>query len=215
MELHTAPATAAAVLPALLAGLAAGLGVALPLGAVGVLLLQEGMSRGRQAAMAAATGVATVDLAYAGIAVLAGRAVAEALAGREGLVRLVGAVVLAALAVRGLRAAVRPDAEPGDPPVAAAARGAFWRFVGLTALNPLTAVYFTVLAAGLGERVQGPAPAAAFAFGVFVGSWAWQAVLGIAGAVAGARLPARARTWTSIAGYSIVLAFAAVLASSA
>lgn len=72
-----------------------------------------------------------------------------------------------------------------------------------------------MLAAGLGERVQGPAPATAFVLGVFAGSWAWQAVLGIAGTLAGARLPARARTWTSIAGYSIVLALAAVLASSA
>jgi threonine/homoserine/homoserine lactone efflux protein len=215
MELDAAPAAAAGALPALAAGVVAGLAVALPLGAVGVLLLQEGMSRGRRAAMAAATGVATVDLVYAGAAVPAGGAVAAVLAGREGLVRLVGAAVLAGLAVRGLRAAARPTSGLAGPSNAAAARGAFWRFAGLTALNPLTAVYFTVLAAGLGEGVRGPASAFAFVLGVFAGSWTWQTVLGLAGALAGVRLPARARTWTSIAGYGIVLALAIVLALSA
>jgi arginine exporter protein ArgO len=153
MDLHVAAIAASPALPALLAGVAAGLGVALPLGAIGVLLVQEGMSRGRRAALSAANGVATVDLAYAGVAVLAGGAVAQALIGREGLVRWAGAVVLAGLALRGLAKSRRPAAEFDRPPAAAAARSAFWRFVGLTALNPLTAVYFTVFVLhGLGRR---------------------------------------------------------------
>jgi arginine exporter protein ArgO len=219
LGLATTATSAPAVLPALLVGVAAGLGVALPLGAIGVLLLQEGMTGGRRAAMAAATGVATVDLVYAGVAVLAGGAVTEALAGREALVRWTGAIVLAGLAVRGLAGARRPAPDrrtrrpardrPSHP------FSSFLRFVGLTAINPLTAVYFTVLAAGLGQRVSGAAAATAFAIGVFVGSWAWQSVLGLAGSLAGARLPTRARTWTTIAGNGLVLIFAAVLAHSA
>jgi len=219
MDLGLAPTatSAPAVLPALLVGVAAGLGVALPLGAIGVLLLQEGMTGGRRAAMAAATGVATVDLVYAGVAVLAGGAVTEALAGREALVRWTGAVVLAGLAVRGLAGARRPTGVPGASREIALATPfrSFVRFVGLTAVNPLTAVYFTVLTAGLGQRVSGAAAATAFAIGVFIGSWAWQSVLGLAGALAGARLPTRARTWTTIAGNGLVLIFAAVLARSA
>ena len=91
-----------AVLPALAAGLLAGLGVALPLGAVGVLLLQEGMLRGRRSALLGASAVATVDLAYAAAAVVAGGLVTAALAGRQSQVRLTSAVVLAALALHGL-----------------------------------------------------------------------------------------------------------------
>lgn len=84
-----------------MAGAAAGLGVAVPVGAVGVLLIQEGM-RERRGAMAAAAAVATVDLAYAALATALGSLVAEALSGVEAWVRLVSALVLAGIAARGL-----------------------------------------------------------------------------------------------------------------
>lgn len=204
------------VLPVAVAGVAAGLGVAVPLGAVGVLLLQEGMTHGRRAALAAASGIAAVDLVYSAAAVLAGAAVATALTGREGAVRLSGAIVLAGIALRGLlgTARRRRDRE-SSLKQATSAGSAFFRFVGLTALNPLTAIYFIVLAAGLGERLRGPAAGAAFIMGVFVGSWVWQVLLALAGTAAGARLPTRARIWTSVAGYSIVLGLAVALALSA
>lgn len=203
-----------APLVAALLGVVAGLAVALPLGAIGVLLLQEGMVRGRRAGLAAATGVATVDLMYAAGAVLAGGFVTQSVVGRESGVRLLGAVVLTALALRGLLRALRYR-ESTEASTQTTSRGAFWRFVALTALNPLTAVYFTVLAAGLGERVRGPAAATAFALGVFAGSWVWQAGLAVGGAYAGRRLPSGARTWTSVAGYGIVLVLAALLGLSA
>ena len=72
-----------------------------------------------------------------------------------------------------------------------------------------------MLAAGLGERLRSPLPVAAFVLGVFVGSLAWQTVLALTGAAVGTRLPASARTWTSAAGYAIVLALAVTLALSA
>ncbi|MFD7169359.1 hypothetical protein [Streptomyces violascens] len=69
-----------------MAGAAADLGVAVPVGAVGVLLIQEGM-RERRGAMAAAAAVAaavaTVDLVYAALATALGPLVAEALSGVE------------------------------------------------------------------------------------------------------------------------------------
>lgn len=87
---------------ALAAGLVAGLAVALPLGAVGVLLLQEGMTRGHRSALLGAAAVAAVDLVYAIAAVLAGTAVTAALAGRQGQVRLTSALVLGGLGLHGL-----------------------------------------------------------------------------------------------------------------
>ena len=62
------------------AGLAAGLGIALPLGAIGVLILREGVERGIRMAAVAAFAVATVDFAYALVAVVVGERVAQALA---------------------------------------------------------------------------------------------------------------------------------------
>jgi arginine exporter protein ArgO len=196
------------VAAALGAGALAGLGVALPLGAIGVLIVQEGITGGWRPAFAAGTGVALVDGAYAALAVAAGAAVTGVLAGRERTVQLVGAVVLVAVAVRGLLALRRP-AEPGPPvPHARVLR----RFVGLTAINPTTAVYFVVLTAGLGHVVSGPAAGTAFAIGVLVASCAWQLTLGGAAALAGSRLPRWLRVATSVAGYVLVAGYGVRLA---
>lgn len=199
-------------------GAVVGLGVAMPLGAIGVLLLQTGMSSGWRTAAAGGLGAATVDLLYATLAVLAGTAVSGALVGHEKPVRLVGAAVLAGVAVVGVAGAWRgrrtlatdvPDdaaVGPGSP-----AR-AYLRFVVLTAVNPLTVVYFTAVAAGLGERLGGWPDRSAFVVGIGVASAAWQLALAGGGALLGARVPAAVRTAMVLAGYGIVAAFAIALA---
>jgi threonine/homoserine/homoserine lactone efflux protein len=198
---------------ALGAGALAGLGVALPLGAIGVLIVQEGITGGWRPAFAAGTGVALVDGAYAALAVAAGAAVTGVLTGRERIVQLVGAVVLVAVAARGLLALRRP-AEVGRPvPHSRVLR----RFVGLTAINPTTAVYFIVLTTGLGTTkgghiVSGAAAGTAFALGVLLASCAWQLTLAGAAALAGARLPRGLRVATSVAGYVLVAGYGVRLA---
>jgi arginine exporter protein ArgO len=197
------------VLTALGAGALAGLGIALPLGAIGVLIVQEGITRGWGAAAAAGTGVALVDGAYAAVAVAAGTAVTRALEERERAVQIVGAVVLVGVAVRGLaRLRLPPDA--GLPvPHGRVLR----RFVALTAVNPMTAVYFAVLTAGLGRIVSGAPAGTAFAVGVLLASCAWQLTLAGMATVAGTRLPPGLRVATSVAGYLLVLGYAARLAA--
>ena len=192
-------------------GVLAGLGVAVPLGAVGVLLIQEGVTRGWRPAAAGATGVALVDGGYAVLAVAAGAAVSHALAGRERAIQVIGAVVLLAVAIRGLLALRRPQREdgvPAEPPGAQVLR----RFVALTAINPLTAVYFVALTAGLGRRVSGVASGVAFVAGVFLASWTWQLALACAGAAGGSRMPGWARTATGLVGYAVVTGYAIHLA---
>jgi arginine exporter protein ArgO len=210
---------------AVTAGVLAGLAIAVPLGAIGVLILQEGLTGGWRPAAAAATGVALVDFGYATVAAAAGTGVTALLAGRARVVQLVGAVVLLAVAARGLITLRRaagpapetwpvggeprgPDAGRAGAPVGRVLR----RFVAMTAVNPLTAIYFVVLAAGLGATVAGWRAGSAFVVGVFVGSWAWQLVLAGIGTFAGARLPRWARTGTSVAGYLIVIGYALRLA---
>ncbi|MEU1078138.1 hypothetical protein ABZ404_36730 [Streptomyces sp. NPDC005878] len=102
------------------AGAAAGLGVAMPVGAVGVLLVQQGM-RDRRGAVAAASAVAAVDFAYAAVATALGPWVASTLAGVEAWVRLVAAGVLMVIAGRGLWGSRGPATPPG--PAAAGANG--------------------------------------------------------------------------------------------
>jgi arginine exporter protein ArgO len=108
----------------------------------------------------------------------------------------------------GLRRCEADDAAQIEPPTAHVLR----RFVALTAVNPLTAVYFVALTAGLGSRVTGPAAGVAFVAGVFLASWAWQLVLATAGAWGGSRMPGWARTATSLVGYAVVTGYAVHLA---
>ena len=90
------------------AGVAAGLAVAVPLGAVGALVLDTGLRHGTRPALAAGLGVATMDGVYAAAAALAGASVAAALAPAQGAIRLVAAAVLAVVALALLRGALRP-----------------------------------------------------------------------------------------------------------
>ncbi len=64
----------------------------------------------------------------------------------------------------------------------------------------MTAVYFVVLTAGLGEVVADPASRVAFATGVLLASLGWQLTLAGAASLAGARLPSWLRAATSVAG---------------
>jgi arginine exporter protein ArgO len=206
-----------ATLSALLVGVVAGLGVAVPLGAVGVLLLRTGIASGWRVAAAGALGVASVDLGYAVVATAFGSAVAAVLRGHEHQVQLVGAAVLAAIALRGLWRVWRGRgrvAEGGPDAASATARpGRTWaRFVGLTALNPMTVVYFAVVAAGVATRWDGAAAPAAFVVGVGAASAAWQLVLAALGAFAGARSGPRARVALGVLGDAVVLALAVALA---
>lgn len=198
------------------AGALAGLGVALPLGAIGVLIVREGVERGPRPAIAAALAVACIDLAYATLAVVLGARVSAALAGYERVIQVVGAGALTVVVVVGVRGTLRAARSPrADLPGAAdplPSRSVFLRFAALTAVNPMTAVYFVALTVGLSAQLTGAGAGSAFAVGVFVGSLAWQLVLAVGGSVAGARMAPSLRVGVSLVGYAIVAMYAVRLA---
>jgi len=201
------------VIEPLVAGLLAGWGVAIPLGAIGVMIVDLGMRAGFRPAAAAAAGVATADLLYAAIAAAAGATAAAALAPHEHPVRLVSAAVLAALAAFGLRATRRPAVSAAAP---ARVHRAYLRFVALTSINPLTVAYFAVLIAGLPSVASSSAAAkVVFVAGAGAASLSWQLVLAGAGAALHHRLPPSARLYTALAGNAIVLALAVRMALAA
>ena len=224
-------------LAALGLGAAVGLGVAMPLGAIGVLLLQAGMVHGWRRAAAGGAGAALVDTAYAGAAVLVGAGVGAVLAGHEGTVRVLAGAVLASIALHGVRQVLRGEgaavtALPATPAMAPSASGSaaaaapvrglaapqaptsagmLLRFVALTAVNPLTVLYFTVVAAGLAERLAGPAPRVAFVLGIGLASALWQLGLVATGAVVGARVCPGLRRLLVLLGHGVVLVLAGAL----
>ncbi|WP_157732589.1 hypothetical protein [Cellulomonas sp. PSBB021] len=81
---------ASSVTTAAVLGAVAGLSVAVPVGPVAVLIVREALVRGRSAGLAAAGGVASVDLAYAMVAVLLGTQVSRLLTGHEQWLRVGG-----------------------------------------------------------------------------------------------------------------------------
>jgi arginine exporter protein ArgO len=205
---------------AFLAGIIAGYGVAIPVGAIAVLIVDAGLRRGLRVALAAGAGAATADGVYALVAAVAGAAVARLIGPVEVELRWLSVAVLIVIAARGLLG-LRHEAGTLQGDGAAAATGSgqpgeagrtYLRFLGLTIVNPTTVVYFAALILGLPAVGDGGGERAAFVTGAFLASLSWQSLLAGIGSVAHGRLPPRARLWTSLVGDLIVLALAANIA---
>jgi threonine/homoserine/homoserine lactone efflux protein len=109
---------------ALLAGLAAGLAIAMQVGAVSLLLMEAAVVSGPRVGVAAGMGVAAADLGFAAVAAAAGGAAGAALSSHETEIRVVAAIVIAAIAVHGLIALARERDGAGREREADAADGA-------------------------------------------------------------------------------------------
>jgi threonine/homoserine/homoserine lactone efflux protein len=196
---------------ALIAGLIAGIAIAMQVGAVSLLLVEAAVVAGPRAGVAAGMGVATADFGFAAVAAAAGGAAGAALASHETEIRIVAALVLAAIALHGLVAVVRESA--GAAPGAVTAGGVrahYARFLAITAANPLTIASFAAVAAAL--TLDGPVAAVAFTAGVGAASAGWHLVLSLAAGHAGRWITPGIRRGLAIGGRLLVLAIAAHLA---
>ncbi|WP_409074112.1 LysE/ArgO family amino acid transporter [Micromonospora chalcea] len=207
---------------AFLAGLVAGYGVAIPVGAIAILILGLSARTSFRVGSAAALGVATADGMYAAVAALGGAAVASGLAPFAGPLRLIAAGVLLALACLTAWRAMRPPApaqEPNSPAPAQepSPRGgldtpvrAFAAVLALTLLNPATVVYFVALVLGRGDVLgSGGAGAIAFTAGVFLASASWQLLIAGGGSLIGRALTGpRGRRVTALLSSAIIAALA-------
>jgi arginine exporter protein ArgO len=196
---------------ALINGVLAGYGIAIPVGAIAILIVTTGMRCGFACAASAGAGAATADLVYATVAVTAGTAAARALEPWAGHIRIISAVVLVILALGGLtrlRATDKASAALVTPQRTDLA-ATYARFLGLTIINPLTIVYFgtMVLGSTVGKSLNF-AEAAVFVAGAFAASLSWQTLLAAVGAGARRGLSSRLRTVTSVVGNLFILGLA-------
>lgn len=217
----------------LLAGLAAGFGVAIPVGAIAVLVMGLAARTSFRVGAAAALGVATADGLYAAVAALGGAALVTVLAPVAGPLRVVAAVVLLALAtltaVRALRSArssavAGPDSGTTSTSGGSGAAGrsfagrwdmetaprAFAGVLALTLLNPATVVYFAALVLGRQDSAAPALPAAgAFVLGAFLASASWQLLIAGGGTLVGRILAGpRGRLGTALVSSAIIAALA-------
>ncbi|WP_326838210.1 LysE family transporter [Amycolatopsis rhabdoformis] len=190
------------------AGALAGYGIAVPVGAIGAVLVGLAARTSPRVAAAAALGVASADGVYAALAVTGGAALTPVLAPVAGPLRWASVVVLVALAAhtavsawRRYRAGDTPRAE-APPPSAARA---YASFLGLTLLNPATVVYFTALVVGGTATGSG----ALFALAAFAASASWQLLLAGGGVLLGRVLAGRrGRLTTALVSSAVIVALA-------
>jgi threonine/homoserine/homoserine lactone efflux protein len=196
---------------ALLAGLVAGFAIAMQVGAVSLLLIEASVVRGPRIGLAAGMGVATADLTFAAIAAAAGGAAGAALSSHEAEIKVIAAVVLAAIAFHGLVKIARGAGSGAlGAPQAGTPAGHYARFLAITMANPLTIASFAAVAAAL--SLDGPSAAIAFAAGVGAASGAWHVGLTLAAGHAARWITPRIRHGLAICGRLLVLAIAVHLA---
>jgi arginine exporter protein ArgO len=199
---------------AFLAGLVAGYGVAVPVGAIAILIMGLSARTSLAVGASAAMGVATADGVYAAVAVLGGAALAGAIAPVATPLRIVAAAVLVALAVHTAYGAVRHYRDPtraarsdtglGTP------RRAYLGVLALTLLNPATIVYFAALVLGrqAGDTLSA-AGETAFVAGALLASASWQLLIATGGSLVGRLLSGRrGRLATAVVSSVLILALA-------
>jgi arginine exporter protein ArgO len=202
---------------ALVAGLLAGYGIAIPVGAVGAYLVALTARTSLRVGAAAGLGIATVDFGYAVAAVVGGAALAGVIEPYAEPLRWTSAVVLLVMAAAGAIAARRRHraAPSADTVVHPAQKGretplrSYVTFIGLTAINPLTVVYFAALVIGTGAELAAGADAVVFAVAAFVASASWQLLLAGGGALLGRFVTsARGRLVTAFGSSAVIVVLA-------
>ncbi len=175
---------------ALISGLLAGYGVAIPVGAIAVLILGLSARTSLAVGTGAGLGAATADGIYAALAALGGAAIAGLIRPVATPLRWLAAVVLLAFAVRTAALAWRHHRDPSR--AARPDRGlttpgrAYLGLLALTLLNPATVIYFSALV--LGRQTGGGRSAAAsavFVVAAFAASASWQLLLAAGGSAVG------------------------------
>ncbi|MCX6025123.1 MAG: LysE family transporter [Chloroflexi bacterium] len=197
----------------LVGGLIAGYGIALPVGAVAVLIVNAAIRSGFPAGFAAGAGAATADTLFAALAALAGFIIAQALQPYSDALRVVGGLVLMTIAGAGLWKGLM--AQPGAPGTGEAHHllTTYLQFVAITGVNPLTMVYFTALILGRNPASSNDLLSAnlLFVVGAGVASLSWQTFLAAVGSLAARHLTPRFRLAATVVGNLIVLGLGARL----
>ncbi len=205
------------MIEAALAGAVAGYAIAIPVGAIAVLIIHTGIREGFGHGVAAAAGAATADGIYSTIASLAGLGITAVIGPLLMPLRIVGGVALVLIGARGLIALRSPRAI-GEPTDAIALqrprRQTYLSLLALTMLNPATIIYFAALTVGLpflggvGERL-------AFSAAAFAASFSWQVLLAVFGTALGRGAGARLRQPTIVLGNAIVIVLGLLIVAEA
>lgn len=195
---------------AFLTGVLAGYGIAIPVGAIAVLIIDAGLRYGFQSGFWAGAGAASADLLYAVIAVIVGGTAVTILGSFVSELQLASGVLLLALGLAGLWKLGRTAANTSPTPAMQSTRNIYVLFLGLTLLNPMTIVYFAALILGGAAGSEATVVSRAlFVIGAGVASLTWQTFLAASASLFHKRLSARMTKSLSALGNLLVCGFGA------
>jgi arginine exporter protein ArgO len=174
------------VLDVLASGLLTGYAIAVPVGAVAVMIVALSARTSWRIGAAAGLGVATVDGGYAAVAATAGTAVARALEPVAPALTALSVAVLLGIAALTVVHAFRPARPEAPAPRPWTPLRAWLTFVAVTAINPATVLYFAAVVLGGSVAIHGPADGLVFVAAAFTASASWQLFIASVGTGLGA-----------------------------
>ncbi len=190
-------------------GLIAGYGIAIPVGAIAILIVNMSMQCGFRIGFMAGSGAATADLLYAILAVVAGTTLVIVLEPIAAQLRIASGLVLIGLAVFGLWRGLKGPGQSKTAEVCSAVR-MYFQFLGITLVNPLTVIYFTAFILGRDTSTSVSLQMhLLFLLGAGLSSWSWQTLLVVVGGIAHNRLAGRFQVLAVIFG-NVLVAFLGV-----
>lgn len=196
------------MLEVVLSGLVTGWAIAIPIGAVGAYLVTLTARSSLRVGASAALGIATVDGVYAAAAVVGGSALARLLEPAADPLRVAAAGVLLLIAALTAAHALATNGTAREVTPMRPLR-AFWLFVGITAANPTTVVYFAAVVLGNRSLVSTPAEGVVFVVAAFLASASWQLALAGGGAALGRVVTGpRGRLVTGLVSAAVIAALA-------
>jgi threonine/homoserine/homoserine lactone efflux protein len=191
---------------AVIEGMLAGYGIAIPVGAVSILIVNASMQADFRIGFMAGAGAASADFLYAVLAGVTGTAVTALLQPIAPALRIISGLVLIGLGATAIAKGIRSAGSIEKQVHAAGPLGTFVKFLGITLINPLTVVYFTALVLGRSPSARlGISAQVFFALGAGIASLSWQTLLAGLGGIARNRLSQRFRVWATILGNLLVL----------
>ncbi len=187
-------------------GVIAGYGIAVPVGAIAVLIIEISIRRGFVSGLQAGAGAASADFVYASAAALGGSLLQSWLLPLAGTFRFLGGGALIAIGAWGIWC-TREVQSGEDGQIRPAMRGGrtYLTFLGLTLLNPMTIVYFAALILGDLQAERTVLSQVAFVLGAGTASLSWQWLLALFGTFAGRNLPEIAGRAFSVLGNLVVI----------
>jgi arginine exporter protein ArgO len=193
-------------MPALIEGLLAGYGIAIPVGAMTILIVETTLRKGFTAGFVAGSGTATVDFLFAALAAVAGSVLATRLEPYADSVRVISSIFLVGLGIYGLLRSLRRAAPEEISQTESGYGKLYVQFFVITAVNPLTVIYFSALILGGTLGISSTnLDRLLFILGAGFASFSWQSLLALIGALLRKGISPRVRFAMSLTGNLVVV----------